>query len=273
VTSLVSTGEKLVSTDERPNPVAVPLYCMADRPLDGKAALVTGASSGIGEATAHALARDGARVALAARREKALSDVAAKLESEWSAETLVVQTNVRDEDSVEEMVEQTVEAFGQLDVLVNNAGLARGESVEGMSTGDYETMMETNVDGVFYATRAAIPHLTETEGNLIFVGSFAGQYPRPFNPVYAATKWWVRGFAHSVEGNVGEDGVAVTVVNPSEVRTEFGGAYGESFAERFDEGEVTEPEEVADAIAFAAKQAGSTVSELDVYRRDKFSGF
>lgn len=262
-----------------------------DDPLDGKAALVTGASSGIGEATAHALAREGASVALAARREKVLNDIAKKIESEHGAETLVVPTNVRDEGNVEEMVETTVETFGQLDVLICNAGLARGESVEEMSTDDYETMMETNVDGVFYATRAAIPHLKERDGNLVFVGSFAGQYPRPFNPVYAASKWWVRGFAHSVEAseaqrasesergaeqpasNVGADGVAVTVVNPSEVRTEFGESYGQSFAERFEEGEVTEPEEVAEAILFAAKQEGSTVSELDIYRRDKFSGF
>jgi NADP-dependent 3-hydroxy acid dehydrogenase YdfG len=242
-------------------------------PLGGKAALVTGASSGIGEATAHALARDGARVALAARREKALADAAETIESEWDAETLTVQTNIRNEDSVEEMVETTVSEFGGLDILVNNAGMACGESVESMTTADYDRMMETNVDGVFYTTRAAVPALKESEGNLIFVGSFAGQYPRPFNPIYAATKWWVRGFAHSIEGNVGADGVAVTVVNPSEVRTEFGGAYGETFAERFDEGEVTEPEEVAEAIAFAAKQEGSTVSELDIYRRDKFSGF
>ncbi|MFC4551536.1 MULTISPECIES: SDR family oxidoreductase [Halorussus] len=246
---------------------------MEDTPLDGKVALVTGASSGIGEATAHALARDGAAVALAARREKVLNDVATKVESEWDAETLVVPTNVRDEDSVEEAVDAVVSEFGGLDALVNNAGLARGESVEGLSTEQYRTMMETNVDGVFYATRAALPHLREAEGNLVFVGSFAGKFPRPFNPVYAATKWWLRGFAHSVEGNVGSDGVAVTVVNPSEVRSEFGSADGESFAERFEEGEVTEPEEVADAVAFAARQTNSTVSELDIYRRDKFSGF
>ncbi|WP_276300986.1 SDR family oxidoreductase [Halorussus lipolyticus] len=246
---------------------------MTDHPLDGKSALVTGASSGIGEATAHALARDGARVALSARREKALNDIASKIESEWDAETLVVPTNIRSEDSAEEMVETTVSEFGGLDVLVNNAGTACGESVENMTTGDYDKMMETNVDGVFYATRAAVPALKEAEGNLIFVGSFAGQYPRPFNPIYAATKWWVRGFAHSMAGNVGTDGVGVTVVNPSEVRTDFGGAYGETFAERFDEGEVTEPEEVADAIAFSAKQENSTVSELDLYRRDKFAGF
>jgi len=264
---------------------------MADEPLSGETALVTGASSGIGEATAHALARDGARVALAARREQALDDVAAKVESEWDAETLVVPTDVRDEESVAETIETTVAEFDQLDVLVNNAGLVRGESVEEMTTDQYATMMETNVDGVFYATREAIPHLRETGGNLVFVGSFAGQYPRPFNPVYAASKWWVRGFAHSVEASeaqrasererdaeqpassVGEDVVAVTVVNPSEVRTDFGSVYGESFAERFEEGEVTEPEEVAEAIAFAAGQEKSTVSELDLYRRDKFSGF
>ena len=246
---------------------------MADAPLDGETALVTGASSGIGEASAHALARDGATVALAARRERALDDVAKKIESEHDAETLVVPTNVRDEDSVETLVETVVSELGGLDVLVNNAGLARGESVEDMTTDQYRAMMETNVDGVFFATREAIPHLRESEGSLILIGSFAGQYPRPFNPVYAATKWWVRGFAHSVEGNVGADGVAVTVVNPSEVRTEFGSAYGESFAERFEEGEVTEPEEVAEAVAFAAGQKGSTVSELDIYRRDKFSGF
>ncbi|USZ68545.1 SDR family oxidoreductase [Halorussus salilacus] len=246
---------------------------MADDPLDGRVALVTGASSGIGEATAMALARDGADVALAARREKRLREVAARIREEHGAQTLPVRTNVRDEDSVVEMVETTVAEFGRLDCLVNNAGLARGESVEEMSADQFRTMMETNVDGVFFATREAIPHLRERDGHLIFVGSFAGQYPRPFNPVYAASKWWVRGFAHSVEGNVGEEGVAVTVVNPSEVRTEFGAAYGESFEERFEEGEVTEPEEVAEAIAFAARQEGSTVSELDLYRRDKFSGF
>ena len=134
-------------------------------------------------------------------------------------------------------------------------------------------MMDTNADGMFFTTRAALPHLRESSGNLIFIGSFAGKYPRPFNPVYAATKWWTRGFAHSVEAQVGDDDVGVTVVNPSEVRTEFGAVYGESFSERFDEGEVTEPKEIAEAVAFAAAQENSTVSELDLYRRDKFSHF
>ena len=236
-------------------------------------ALVTGASSGIGEATARALARDGADVALAARRRERLESVAEGIEAEFGVDTLVVPADVRDEAAVEAMVETTVETFGRLDVQVNNAGVGVGGDVEATTTDQYRLMMETNVDGVFFATRAAIPHLRETGGNLVFVGSFAGQYPRPGNPIYAATKWWVRGFAHSLEGQIGPDGVGVTVINPTEVRTEFASEESEAFAERFEPGEVTEPEEIADAVAFAAAQDRSTVHEIDLYRRDKFEGW
>ena len=244
---------------------------MASQPLDGKGAIVTGASSGIGSETVRALARDGANVALAARREDRLDEIADEVADEHDVETLAVPTDVTDEGAVEELLTEAVEAFGELDVLVNNAGLARGGSVAELSTEEYRAMMDVNVDGTFLATRAALPLLEESTGNLICIGSFAGQYPRPSNPVYAATKWWVRGFALSVAAAVGEAGVAVSVINPSEVRTEFGD--DETFEERFAEGEVTEPVEIADAVAFAARQENSTVSELDLYRRDKFSGF
>jgi len=241
--------------------------------LNDSVALVTGASAGIGEATAHALAREGADVALAARRQDRLEAIAGEIESEFDVGTLVVPTDVRDEAAVEAMVEATVDEFGRLDVLVNNAGLGVGGDVEAATTEQYRLMMETNVDGVFFATRAALPHLRETEGNLVVVGSFAGQYPRPGNPIYAATKWWVRGFAHSLEGQVGTEGIGVTVVNPTEVRTEFGNEEGAAFQERFEPGEMTEPAEVADAVAFAAAQDRSTVHEIDLYRRDKLEGW
>jgi NADP-dependent 3-hydroxy acid dehydrogenase YdfG len=246
---------------------------MTDGELKGRTAIVTGASSGVGAATAHRLASDGANVVVAARREQRLEDLAEELRGYGDVEALAIPTDVREVDEVAALVEATVDAFGGLDVFVNNAGLARGSDVETMDDEQFRTMMATNVDGVFYATRAALSHLRASEGNLIFVGSFAGQYPRPFNPVYAATKWWVRGFALSVAASVGDDGVAVTVVNPSEVRTEFGSELGESLAERFEPGAVTEPGEVADAIAFAARQEQSTVSELDLYRRDKLTLF
>jgi NADP-dependent 3-hydroxy acid dehydrogenase YdfG len=245
----------------------------AEQSLDGQSAIVTGASSGIGEATAHALAEDGANVALAARREERLESIAADLDGAYGVDTLVAPTNVRDEDAVDALVEETVDAFGGLDLLVNNVGVVAGDSVDDLTTEEYRTMMEVNVDGYFFATRAALPHLRESSGTLVFIGSFAGQYPRPFNPVYAATKWWVRGFAKSVSADVGEDDVAVTTINPAEVRSEFASETGESFEDRFDEGAVSEPAEIADAVRFAAKQDPSMVSELDLYRRDKLTFF
>jgi NADP-dependent 3-hydroxy acid dehydrogenase YdfG len=245
-----------------------------DTDLDGSTALITGASSGIGCATARELAESGADVALLARREERLREIADGIEAEAGRTALVAPTDVTDETQVETAVEEATEEFGGLDVVVGNAGLGRSAPVEEMTTEQYRQMMDVNVDGVFFLARATVPHLRESSGNLVLVGSFAGQYPRPANPVYAATKWWTRGFAHSLAGSVGEDGIGVTVVNPTEVRTEFGSEDDRAFEEAFDPGEVTEPEEVADAIAFAASQEPpTTVEEIDVYRRDKFAHF
>jgi len=248
-------------------------------PLSGKAALVTGASAGIGRETAMALASDGADVAIAARREERLESIAADVESAHGVETLVVPTDVSEEASVEAMVTDAVAAFGGLDVVVANAGTGTGPGipVEDLPTDQYRTVTDVNVDGMFYTARAALPHLRASAGTLVFVASFAGKYPRPGSPVYAATKWWTRGFALSLAGQVGDDDVAVTVVNPSEVRTEFGKEYREDdelAKERFDPADVTNPEDVAEAIAFAARaESPNAVTELDLYRRDKFEGW
>jgi NADP-dependent 3-hydroxy acid dehydrogenase YdfG len=249
-----------------------------DGPLDGAAALVTGASAGIGRETARALAGDGADVALAARRVERLHEIADAIAAEHGVETLVAPTDVTDETAVEATVDAASEAFDGLDVVVNNAGTgtARGVAVEDLPTEQYRTVMDVNTDGMFFVARAAIPHLRASAGTLVFVGSFAGHYPRPGGPVYAATKWWTRGFALSLAGQVGDD-VAVTVVNPSEVRTEFGKEFRdetELSRERYEPDEVTEPETVADAVAYAARtETPDAVTELDLYRRDKFVGF
>jgi NADP-dependent 3-hydroxy acid dehydrogenase YdfG len=240
--------------------------------LRGKTAIVTGASSGIGAATARALATRGANVVVSARREGRLREVAEDVE-DAGGEALVVTADVTDDAQVAALVAETVEAFGQLDVVVANAGLGRDVAVEEMDTATYRQMMDVNVDGAFFTARESIPHLRETEGVLIFLSSFAGEYPRPGNPVYAATKWWIHGFARSLAGSVGPDGIGVTTINPSEVRTEFGSEDDSAMAESFEPGEVTEPEEVAAAVAFAAAQNPPTAVNVDVYRRDKFSHF
>ncbi|MFA9516392.1 SDR family oxidoreductase [Halopenitus sp. H-Gu1] len=242
--------------------------------LEDAAAFVTGASSGIGRATALALAAEGANVALAARREERLEEIAAEIEDEHGSEVLVVPTDVREPDQVEASIEETVERFGALDVVVANAGVGVSKDVESLTDEEYLLMTQVNVNGMFYTAQRSLPHLRESSGNIVFLGSFAGQYPRPFNPVYAATKWWTRGFALSLEGAVGDDDIGVTVINPTEVRTEFGSETNDPLKEQFEPGEVTEPEEIAEAIVFAAKQRPpNTVSELDLYRRDKFAHF
>lgn len=245
---------------------------MTEGSLTEQTAVVTGASSGIGRETARVLAREGANVVLAARREERLREVAEDLETTHGAETLVAPTDVRDADDVADLVDAAAAQFGGLDVVVLNAGVARGSQIEEMTTEEFDATQRTNTDGVFFLTREALPYVRESAGHLIYVGSFAGEYPRPYNPVYAATKWWVRGFAKSVSAQVGDENVGVSIVNPAAVRTEFD-VEGTSMAERYDPGEVVEPTEVAEAIGFAAEQSPSMAHEISLYERDKLTGF
>lgn len=238
--------------------------------LDGKTAVITGASSGIGKATAHKLAENGVSIVLASRSIDELEKIAEKLEEKHDVEASAVKTDVTDEKEVEELFQASEESFGEIDIVVSNAGLAMTGNVEEMPTEHYRKNNSVNIDGMFHVARESIPYLKETEGNLIFLGSIAGKYPRGGNPVYAASKAWTISFAKSLSAQIGEDGVAVTVVNPSEVRTEFNAETGTSFAEAFEEGSVTEPEQIADGIIFAARQdKNNTVEELNLYRRDK----
>jgi len=237
-------------------------------------ALITGASSGIGRATAHALASRGADVAISARREERLQTLADTLREEYGVDVLVHTADVTDDEQVADLVEAAAAEFGRLDTVVANAGLAREGSVEEMETDAFRQMMDVNCEGLFFTARESAPHLRETDGILVVLASMAGQYPRPGNPVYAATKWWARGFAKSLAGSVGSDGVGVTVVNPTEVRTEFGSEDDHASEDVLSSDEAAEPEDIAEAIAFAAEQEPpNVVQELDFYRRDKFEGW
>lgn len=241
----------------------------APKPLDGNVVIVTGASSGIGHTTAKTLAADGATVVLAARRESALDELAAEVERDFGTQTLVVPTDVTDADAVEALVESTIETFGHLDVLVNNAGILRmADRLEDLSLSDYHDLMGTNVDGTFYTTRAALPHLRESDGLVIFVGSDSGKHPDPLLLAYGSTKWWVRGFAKSLEAREGPNGVGVTLVNPGDTLTDIN-FRGAPLSEQAEEGNFLEAQEIADAIAFAARQRPtSSISEIDVSHRE-----
>lgn len=242
----------------------------SEQQLEGSVAFVTGASAGIGEATAHALASAGADVALVARRGEVLSALADSLEDAYGVDALALPTDVRDYDAVAEAVEATVSAFGGLDVVVNNAGMnSEGfeERLEEMSIENFRQVMEVNVFGMYYVTHAALPYLRESKGNAVFIGSSAAKLPRPGAPVYAGSKWWTRGFARSLEGHAGQDGVGVTLVNPTAVRTQM-------WRDELDPGEAAEPEEVAAVVVFAASQAQhTTLSEVDLFRRDLLGKF
>lgn len=238
--------------------------------LKRKIAVVTGASTGIGREISLLLAQERCRLVLCSRSESRLNDIAGVIGND----VLVVPTDIRVEGQVKDMIFKTVEHFGGIDILVNNAGIIRYGEIENFSTKDYRAVMETNVDGTFFATREALPYIRKSKGNIVFVGSFDSNNPRSFNPIYAASKWWVKGFAQSIESVFGKEGIAVTLVNPSEVRTEIPDEDGTAYRDKFHEGEILEPEEVAEAVVFTLKRSKSaTISQLDIYRRDKMSDF
>jgi NADP-dependent 3-hydroxy acid dehydrogenase YdfG len=188
--------------------------------LDGKVALVTGASSGIGHATARALASAGASVAVAARRTERLAALEAEL-SALGAKTLTLELDVTDEEAVRAAVASTVESLGSLDVVVNNAGVMLLGQIEGADTSDWRRMIDTNVYGLMYVTHAALPHLLQSRGALVQVSSVAGRVARAGSGAYNASKWAVNAFSEALRQEVTTRGVRVVVIEPGMVDTEL----------------------------------------------------
>ena len=236
------------------------------RDLEDASVLVTGASSGIGAATAERLGAMGADVVLAARRESKLSGVADAVEAA-GGRAHAVPTDVTDPDAVGALVETAVERTGGLDAVVANAGTGEPRDAP-LDADEFARVTRTNVDGAFHTANAALGPLRESGGNLVFVGSYLGKHPGAATPVYDASKWWLRGFAGSLGARHGED-VGVSVVSPSGVRTEFGhGARDLTNEERYAEGEVLSAEQVAASVVFCLRQTPpANVVELDLYRR------
>jgi len=189
--------------------------------LAGKVALITGASSGIGEATAVAMAQEGAAVALGARRADRLESLAARL-SESGARVTTVQLDVTDEGACRAAVEHTRTELGGLDVLVNSAGVMLLGAIVGADTEDWRRMIATNVLGLMYMTHAALPLMVEQgAGEIVNISSVAGRQARTGAGVYNASKWAVNAFSESLRQEVTERGVRVSLVEPGAVATEL----------------------------------------------------
>ncbi|MER7943756.1 SDR family oxidoreductase [Streptomyces sp. NPDC017201] len=188
--------------------------------LEGHVALVTGAGSGIGRATARALAEAGASVAVAGRRVGRLEELRDELEAE-GRKILVLELDVTDEQAVAAAVRSTTEQLGRLDILVNNAGLMLLGPVENADTTDWTRMMDTNVMGLMYMTHAALPELIRNQGTVVQISSVAARVVGRGSAVYNAAKFAVNGFSEGLRQEVTERGVRVVVIEPGTVETEL----------------------------------------------------
>jgi len=226
--------------------------------LDGTVALVTGASSGIGEATAVALAEAGAQVAVAARRRDRLESLADRIGRD---RVLVLETDVTDEAQARAMVDQTVARFGRIDTLVNNAGVMLLGPIVDAPVDEWRRMVELNLLGLLYCTHASLPHLLSAAdseprrvADVVNVSSVAGRVARSGSGVYNATKFGVVAFSESLRQEVTRRHVRVSIVEPGAVATELATHLRPEILEgmltTFGPMEMLQSEDIAEAITF-----------------------
>jgi NADP-dependent 3-hydroxy acid dehydrogenase YdfG len=249
--------------------------------LAGSAALVTGASSGIGAATARRLAQHGASVAVVARRKDRLNTLVAEIEQAGGT-ALAVAADISDRIQAEAAVQQVVERFGRLDTLINNAGLMLLGPVVGADAEEWDRMIAVNVQGLLYTARAALPHLLQAaeEGprrvaDVVNISSIAGRVAWNGYGVYNLTKFGVNGFTESLRQEVTRRHVRVGVVEPGGVATELGShnkpeVRNEMIDPFYEQTEVLAPEDVADGVVYmVTRPRHTTIGELWIMPTDQ----
>lgn len=228
--------------------------------LGGTVSLVTGASSGIGEATARAMAAEGAAVALVARRKDRLDTLAGEIRR-GGGRALVLETDITDGDAAREAVERTVRELGRLDTVVNNAGVMLLGPIEGAPVEEWERMVHLNLLGLLYVAHAALPHLLRAAesaprrvADLVNISSVAGRAARSGAGVYNLTKFGVGAFTESLRQEVTRRHVRISVVEPGAVATELTDHLRPEIKETskslFADTELLEAEDIADAIVY-----------------------
>ena len=230
--------------------------------LSGTVALITGASSGIGEATALALAGEGAAVSLVARRRDRLESLAERIQAQGGdGKVSVVEADITAQDQAIGAVERTVQEHGRLDILINNAGVMLLGPVSTAPTSEWDRMVSLNVQGLLYTTHAALPHLLAAAeddprqvADIVNISSVAGRVARAGSGVYNATKWGVNAFSEALRQEVTERHVRVGIVEPGATMTELASHNRpevlETMAGRFAGVELMRAEDIADAITY-----------------------
>jgi NADP-dependent 3-hydroxy acid dehydrogenase YdfG len=228
--------------------------------LQGTVALVTGASSGIGEATARNLAAEGATVAVLGRRRDRLEDLAGKIRAE-DGSALVVEADITDQQQAASAVDFVISELGRLDTVVNNAGFMGVGPTLGSPLEEWERMIDVNVQGLLYVTHAALPYLLQAAedsprrvADLVNISSTAGRVARPNTAVYNLTKFGVNGFTEALRQEVIAKRVRVSVVEPGTVDTELSSHLRDGIREAIEsqvaEMEMLRPEDIADAVSY-----------------------
>ena len=232
--------------------------------IEGKIVVITGASSGLGEAAARYLSRHGASVVLGARRSDRIGSLADELSGQ-SGKALAVTADVTDREQVTRLVDTAVQKYGRIDVMLNNAGLMQQSPLERLKVDEWDNMIDVNIKGVLYGIAAALPHMQRQKaGHIVNVSSVAGHKVTPAGTVYSATKHAVRAISEGLRQEVKPYNIRTTVISPGAVATELPSHITDRDAatniRKFYEGFAIPAESFARAVAFALSQP----DEVDV---------
>jgi len=232
--------------------------------LAGRVAIVTGASAGIGRASALALAAEGANLVLTARRKPQLGDVIAELTAAGS-QAIAIEGDAREPETAQQVVAAAIESFGTISILINNVGVGNYKPLTETSLEEYAEMMDSNMRTTFLFTRYVAPHMVaQKSGLILMISSMAGKYGFPGEAVYCATKFAQVGFAQALDKELHPYGIKVGVICPGGVKTEFAIGTGRTKESVASSG-MLEPQVVAEAVLLACTQpADARIIEIQL---------
>lgn len=247
-------------------------------PFDQQTVLITGASSGFGQATAHLFAQQGARLILLARRQERLEALKQALVNQYQTECLLIQADVQQLDDISQKLADLPAPFSIPDILINNAGLAKGlAKVWEISPTDWNEMIDTNLKGVLHVTRAILPKMLKANrGHVINIGSISAYSVYPGGGVYCATKFGLRALTDTLRMELVDTPIRVSLISPGMARTEFSRVRFEGKDEQAEQVykgmQPLNPEDIAEAILFiASRPKHVNIADIIIYPKDQAS--